>query len=116
MRKRRLVLLATCVVVALLAAGFAWLRWQEANKLATVLSALAAVAAVGVAIWAALPASSAVRTLVLRSGKATSGPGGRATSGIRGKMPKRTGEVVVKRSGTADASAGGDAVSGVDLN
>lgn len=52
---RRLVLLLTALTVAGLAAVFAWLGWDQAGRVATVLSGLVAVAALGVAVWAALP-------------------------------------------------------------
>ena len=58
MGARRIVLMGTAGVVAVLAVVLVLLRWDTANKIAVVVSALAAVAAVGVAIWAALPAVS----------------------------------------------------------
>ena len=55
MSVRRLVLLLTALAVAALAVVFAWLGWDQAGRIATVLAGLAAVAALGVAVWAALP-------------------------------------------------------------
>ena len=115
MGKRRMALVVTCVVVVLLAMVFGVLSWDQANKVATSLSALAGVAAVGVAVWTALPGSSGSRIRVVGSGRARSGPGGRAVSGVRASAEKASGDVAVKRSGVADASGGGDAVSGVDV-
>jgi hypothetical protein len=54
---RRLVLLLTALVVAALAAVFAWVGWDQAIRIATVIAGLVGVAALGVAVWAALPSS-----------------------------------------------------------
>jgi hypothetical protein len=109
----RVVLLVTCLVVAVLAAVLAVLQWQQANKIATVVMAMAGVAAVGVGVWAGLsrPAGPSVR--VSRTGPATSGPGGRAISGAAGPLAN-LGSVEVDQTGAADASGGGKAVTGVD--
>ena len=53
------------------------LRWGSANKIAVVVSALAAVAIVGVAVWAAVPAMS-------------SGKGVRLSRAVAGSMAGRT--------------------------
>jgi membrane protein YdbS with pleckstrin-like domain len=53
MSVRGLAPLVTCVIVVVLAVVFGVLSWGEANKVATSVSALAGVAAVGVAVWAA---------------------------------------------------------------
>ncbi|WP_199561993.1 hypothetical protein [Micromonospora deserti] len=45
-------------------------RWDQANQVAAVVSALAAVAALGVAVWSALP-SSAGAVRVSKTGTAT---------------------------------------------
>ena len=72
----------TALAVAVLAAVLGVLRWDDANKVAVVVSALAAVAAVGVAIWAALPTSLSGKVIrVSRTGRATAGPGGQANTG-----------------------------------
>ncbi|MGH3380756.1 MAG: hypothetical protein ACRDP6_39085 [Actinoallomurus sp.] len=119
MSVRRVVLAVTCVVVAVLAAVlaavFGLLSWDQANKVATSVSALAGVAAVGVAVWAAFPGSAGAKIRVVGSGRAVSGRGGTAVSGVRAPATEVSGEIGVERSGDADASAGGDAVSGTDL-
>jgi hypothetical protein len=111
---RRVVLVMTCVIVATLAVVLTVLRWEQANKVATSASALAGVAAVGLAVWAAIRGSSA-RVRVSNTGKATSGPGGKAVTGMSGPVAGAE-EVVVDRTGDADASGGGDASSGVQLS
>jgi len=114
MNTRRVVLLITCVVVAALALVFAVSRWDQANRIATVASALAAVAAVGVAVWAALP-GSASGARAIRTGTAeASGPGARANSGIRGAA-SMLGGMVADHTGDARATDGGSANSGIDL-
>ena len=113
---RRLVVLATAGVVAVLAVLLVVLRWDSANEIAVVVSALATVAAVGVAIWAALPAVSGKGMRVSRTGRATAGPGGRANSGVSGAAGSVPSSVVLDRTGDADASSSGDANSGIQLN
>jgi hypothetical protein len=115
MTARRVVISVTCVVVGALAAVFAVSQWDQANRIATVSSALAAVAALGVAVWAALPGSGP-GARVSRTGTATAGgPGSRANTGVSGaaSMP---GAVVADHTGDARATNGGSANSGVDLH
>lgn len=110
----RVVLLLTCLVVAVLAVVLAVVQWEQANKIATAVMALAGVAAVGVAVWAGLSRSGgSPQVRVSRTGPATSGPGGRAISGLAGS-PADMGSLQVEQTGAADASRGGDAVSGSD--
>ncbi|XVQ06497.1 hypothetical protein ACQP1W_27990 [Spirillospora sp. CA-255316] len=105
----------TCFAVAGLAAVLGMLRWDQANKVATSVSALAALAAVGVAVWAAVSRPNRGTVRVSDSGNATAGRGGTASTGVRGPADGRAGDVVVERSGDADASAGGEASTGADL-
>jgi hypothetical protein len=117
MNAPRMALVGTAGVVAVLAVVLVVLRWDDANKVAVVVSALAAVAAVGVAIWAALPAvrpGGGIR--VSRTGRATAGPGGRANTGVAGPAGSLPGDVQVDRTGDADGSDGGDANTGVRLD
>jgi hypothetical protein len=51
---KRLVLFATVVTLVVLAVAFWMVRWDQANKIATSVSALTGVAALGVALWATL--------------------------------------------------------------
>ncbi|CAM3959184.1 hypothetical protein KIPE111705_33505 [Kibdelosporangium persicum] len=109
----RIVLIVSCLLVAGLGVWFAVVRWEDANKIATAASALGAVAAVGVAVWAALrtpPARKSVK--VSNTGDATADSGGRAITGVVGNA----GHVRVTRTGDAKASGGGDAVSGAQLD
>jgi hypothetical protein len=115
---RRIVLITTAGVVAVLAVFLVALRWDSANKLAVVVSAVSAAAAVGVAIWAALPtvSASAKGVRVARTGRATAGPGGRANSGVSGTAGSLPVDALVEKTGDADASNGGDANSGIQVN
>jgi hypothetical protein len=116
MKLQRLVLAVSCLVVAALAVLFVVLQWERANKVATVVSCLAAVTAVGVAIWAALPGRGGRVTMKVRdAGRATSGQGGTASTGIKGPAAQFTGDISVERTGDADASTGGDANTGIQL-
>ncbi|NGY64105.1 hypothetical protein G7043_34810 [Lentzea sp. NEAU-D13] len=112
MNTGRAVLLLTCLVVAGLAGWFAIARWDDANKVAAFASALGAVAAVGVAVWAALRTSGSGQVTVRRTGRAEARGGGSANSGVRGKT---SGPVRVEDTGDAVADDG-DANSGVRLD
>lgn len=117
----RVALAVTAVVVAGMGGWFAVAKWDQANRVATVFSALGAVAAVGVAIWAALRGSSSqtVHSGSVRVGgtgmaKAT-GAGSNALSGVRSKAGA-AGLLKLRDTGDADAAAGGSAVSGIHLD
>lgn len=107
----------------MLAIVLAVLRWDDASKLAAVLSALAGVAAVGVAVWAGLPRRGgeaqprgSTTLSVTGTGNATAGPGGRANTGIVAAAGALPDDVRVERTGHADASGGGEADSGARLD
>lgn len=117
MSNRRWALLATCVAVAAVGVVFVVVRWDVANRVATMASALGAVAAVGVAVWAALPsrgagASGSAVVRAERTGRAVAGRGGVATSGVRvnGLVDR---SLQARHTGVADAAGGGDATSGI---
>lgn len=118
MTMRRVVISVTAGVVTALAVALIVLRWNEANKIAVVASALAAVAAVGVGLWAGLPVMSSTRSQarVSRTGQATAGPSGHANSGVMGTSGSLPDDVRVTKTGDADASDGGDANTGIRLN
>jgi hypothetical protein len=115
MSARRVVAAATAVLVAVLLVVLMVLHWNAANKVAVVVSALAAVAAVGVAVWATLPAVRTGGMWASRTGRATAGPGGRANSGVWGPAGSLPDDVRVDRTGDAEAS-GGDANTGVQMD
>ncbi|TYB47395.1 hypothetical protein FXF51_58275 [Nonomuraea sp. PA05] len=109
-----MVLLATSLTVASCATTFALLTWEDVDKIATAISALAGIAAVGVAVWAALPgAGNAVR--VSGTGKAVARNGGVAVSGFSGPASAAASASEVHTTGDAEAS-GGKATSGVSLS
>jgi hypothetical protein len=113
----RIVVAATAGSVAALAIVLVVLRWNDASKVAVVVSALAAVAAIGVGVWAALPSVSARGGAgVSQTGRATAGPGGRANSGISGPAGSLPDALRAERTGDADASGGGDANTGIRLD
>lgn len=108
----RVALLVSGVLVASLAVLFVVLRWEEADKLATSVSALAGVIAVGVAVWAAWPTvSTRGGVRVSRTGKATAGTRGKANTGYSGAGGSVPEGIRVERTGDAK---GGDANSGVE--
>lgn len=104
--------MVTGLMVAGLGVAFAVLARDRAGRIATVVSALAAVAAVGVAVWAALPGRRS-GVVVRDTGKATATGGGVAVSGVRGAAVDTPGHIEVDHTGDAQANGGGDAVSGV---
>ncbi|MEU3019181.1 hypothetical protein ABZ635_17520 [Nocardiopsis sp. NPDC007018] len=117
MDKGRWVVVVTCAVVAVLCAALVLLQWEQANRLATSASALAGLAAVGVAVWAALRPGQARTTggvTVRDSGTARADGGGRATSGVRLPGRRESRDLRVRGSGDAIASGDGEAVSGID--
>ncbi|WP_406062927.1 hypothetical protein [Micromonospora sp. NBC_00860] len=108
---RHVVLLITGLLVAVLATAFIVLRWDSADRIATGVSALAGLAGVGVALWAALPAvRSGVRA---RETGATRARGaGYANSGIDAPAGDTT-PMEVSRTGDATAGDGGQAITGI---
>lgn len=113
MNTGRVALLVTCVLVAGLGTWFALSRWDDANRIATIASALGAVAAVGVAVWAAVRSPLRRKSVtVLDTGNAT---GSKANTGLTGKGDS-VDTVRVERTGDAYASGNGDANTGVKLD
>jgi len=107
---KRVVLVMTCVVVAVLGCVFAVSQWDTASRIATLASALAGVAAVGIGIWAALPGTSPSGIVVRNTGAAKTAGAGSAVSGYHGSRPQ--GPVTLEQTGDAEATGDGDAVSG----
>lgn len=106
MRLGRWILVITLLVVAGMGFWFSVARWDDASKIAAVLSALAGIAAVGVAAWAALrgtPISSKIT--VKSSGDATSDSGD-ANTGVRGKAAPSGLSVKINNSGEAKSKDG----------
>jgi hypothetical protein len=72
-------LIPTCLVVAGPAVWFAVERWDVVDRVATVLSTLSAVAAVGVAVWDALrPSNTGMSAQVSDTGTTAGRANGRA--------------------------------------
>ncbi|GAA2258667.1 hypothetical protein GCM10010402_12690 [Actinomadura luteofluorescens] len=107
----RVTLLVTGLIVAGLAVLFLVLRWEDANKVATSVSALAGATAVGVAVWAAWPAVPRPGVRVTRTGKATAGATGKANTGYAGGGGPVPPGTSVDRTGDAE---GGDANTGIE--
>jgi pyruvate/2-oxoacid:ferredoxin oxidoreductase beta subunit len=113
----RAVLIMTSLLVTALGVWFAVARWDSANRLATIVSALGAAAAVGVAVWAALRAPQPRRSVVVSdTGPAVADSGGAAITGMSRKTDSDDAAVRVERTGRADASDGGDAVTGIQID
>ncbi|MEV1120999.1 hypothetical protein AB0I91_38600 [Actinosynnema sp. NPDC049800] len=112
----RAVLITTFIAVAGLGVWFAVAEWADANKIAAVASALGAVAAVGVAVWAALRGTNSGRSVVVsHTGDATAEEGADANTGIRGKA-RGVGSMQVRNTGNAKATGGGNANTGIQLD
>jgi hypothetical protein len=114
MSSRRVVLGITGLVMAALAVAFMVVRWDRADRIATAVTVLTGVAALGITAWAALPRGRQEPEIrVSGSGKATAEDGGSAVSGVSGLAGSGPGRAEVTDSGDAHASGGGDATSGV---
>jgi hypothetical protein len=111
-----MVLLVTFLLVAGLGVWFAIARWDVADHGAAVVSALGAVAAVGVAVWAALRDSGNGDVGVSRTGRATARRDGVASSGVRIKSRRSRGQLRAGRTGDATATDGGAANTGIRLD
>ncbi len=117
MNGRRVVLLTTCLAVAGLGLWLTVTKWASASKIALVGSTLAAVAAVGVALWAGWPSSRPTSgARASRTGKAIARGNSSATSGIVAPAHEGADFLEADRTGDADASAGGEATSGIRLD
>jgi hypothetical protein len=117
MNTGRIAVIASCLLMAAMGVWFAVARWDNANKVATMASALGAVAAVGVAVWAALRTPPSRTSLTVSdTGRATADSGGKAITGFSGKANRIDGQVRVERTGDAKASGGGDAITGTQLD
>ena len=116
MNAGRIALITTCLAVAILGAWLMVVQWDAASKVATVTSALGAVAAIGVAVWATVRApSTGAPVVVSRTGRATASSGGRAVTGFSGRSGGVADSASVQVESTGDAnSSGGDAITGVE--
>jgi hypothetical protein len=117
MSTRRVVLLVTFLAAGGLLAWLTVVSWDDASRIATIASAVAAVAMIGVAVWAALPATAARgRSRASLTGEAVAkGSGSSANSGIIAPAGS-SGEQAAHRTGRADAADGGQANSGIRWN
>lgn len=111
---RRLVLPILFAVLALLAAVFAMVKRTDVSLISGVVSALATVAALGLAIHAALPHRMAARSVrVAKTGAASAhGMGSIANSGLTTGL-SQSGSMEVGETGSATASQGGRSNTGV---
>jgi hypothetical protein len=116
MTVRRVVLLVTGLVVATLGVVFAVTQWDRVDRIATVVSALGAVAAVGVAVWAALPAGRGSSVRVSNTGKATAEGNAESTTGLSASAGSLPHQVEIENTGDAEASDGSGATSGLRLD
>lgn len=115
MTTKRWVLTATAFLVTALGVVFAVLGWEQANIFASLISALVSVAAIGVAVWAALPATTRRGVIqISRTGRATTQGGGTANTGLVGRAGSAPDRLHV--SDTGDAKSDGDANTGVRLD
>jgi hypothetical protein len=116
---RRVVSVVTCVVVAVLGGVFAVSQWETSNRIATVVSALAGVAAVGVGIWAALSPGQGSRAddVATRPGESEAMNGGTSVTGVKRPKARGNGSARVEDTGKARADGKGSrAVSGIDYS
>jgi hypothetical protein len=121
MSASRVTIVATSVAVAGLSAWFIFLGPSEASLVATVVAAVAGVAAVGVAIWTALRTPKQKGTTpkprtkirLSQTGDATADSGGRANTGVHVRNTPKS--VRIRKTGSAKSQGGGDANSGFEI-
>lgn len=106
MKLGRWVLVITVLVVAGLGFWFSAARLDDASKIASVLSALAGVAAVGVAVWAALHPAGPSRKIVVKNSGSASSDSGDANTGVRGTADPAGLSIRIKNSGDAESQEG----------
>ncbi len=110
----RAVLAVASLLVVALAAVLVRLQSEQADLVATIVAALAGVAAVGVSVWAALPGRSRGSVRVRKTGTAVAGRGGTANAGVTGPAAA-IGRADVSGTGRAQTGDDGEANSGVRL-
>ncbi|MFF0390652.1 hypothetical protein ACFYS8_18465 [Kitasatospora sp. NPDC004615] len=113
---QKTVVVVTGGAVALLAGVLSFLTWDQANKVAGVVSALVAVAALGAAVGGLIAAAKSRAGVVEVSGTGAavaSGAGSVVNTGYQGGSSFAVaGQVRVADTGEARAEGGGDANSG----
>ncbi|MFD8598934.1 hypothetical protein ACFV1L_28425 [Kitasatospora sp. NPDC059646] len=108
---QRTVIVVTGLAVALFAGALAFLTWDQANKVAGVVSAVVAVAALGAAVYPLVAGARGGTVEVTGTGAAVAaGPGSSANTGYQGGST--AGQVRVADTGEARADSGGTANSG----
>ena len=117
MKMRRTVLALTGAVVAVLTGLLSILRWDDASQIASAVSAVAAVASLGVAVCATLPrsrdrAQPEERIRLARTGAVRVGTGGTASTGLIGSAAAIRG-AEVEDTGEVEAGDGCDVNTGV---
>ncbi len=108
------------MVTSLIAAGTMIVplvvQWDSANKVIATVAAVAAVVAIGVALWVAVPKRTASSVRVTGTGDAVAHGMGSANTGVqRGAGSGPLGHIEVDETGNADARSGSDANTGVRL-
>jgi hypothetical protein len=117
--KMRVVWVLVAVVVAVVLIVVAATQWDNASKFLAVVSTVAAIAAVGVAVWQGRLALAAVRVkpdpalAVEGTGPAVAeGDGSTANTGFEGPADL-PGSTTLKDTGRAEGSDGGSANTGI---
>jgi hypothetical protein len=104
---QRVVVMASGLVLGLLAGAICFLTWDRANQVAGIVSAFVGVASLGVALWAAAASASASSGISIRvsdTGNAAARGGGSANTGA--VIPSGlVGPARVEVTGTGDADA-----------
>ncbi|MBX9395839.1 hypothetical protein K4749_20085 [Streptomyces sp. TRM72054] len=115
MSTQRVVLLGSSVVACLLATVFLLVGPHQADHIATLVSAVVAVASLGVAVGSLVPVTRRGGIRAVGTGDARASRAGSAVSGAAVSATGATESIEVRRTGMADASDQGDATSGVRL-
>ncbi|GHA06033.1 hypothetical protein GCM10010345_08190 [Streptomyces canarius] len=101
-------------MVCALATGFALVGPRQADHIATLVSALVAVAGLGIAVWAVVSTVPGRRSVqVSDTGGARARGAGSAVSGAVISIRNSAETIEVRNSGAVDAADDGEATSGV---
>ncbi|MEV4210101.1 hypothetical protein [Micromonospora sp. NPDC049662] len=106
MKLGRWILVITLLAVAGLGFWFSVARWDDASKIASALSAMAGIAAVGVTVWAALRGTATSSKYTVKNSGNASSSSGDANTGVRGKADPAALSVKIRNSGDAESKDG----------
>ena len=113
---KRVVLIATGILVALVAGVFSTISWDRASQVASVLSAVIAIVSLSATIIQIIPTGHSAPISVKNSGSARANNDGIAISEVFVTDVQPVTNIEIDRSGSAIAENTGQAISGIMLS